>query len=94
MRFKLILDNALSSYQKKTKKNLLDYWLATEMKSCESIDGVLDILRDQTKALERTNARDQRLTDRIGSSVDVLSAISTILGRGIGLVSGNYFLTS
>ncbi len=86
MRFKLILDDALSEYQKKTKKNLLDYWLATELKSCESIDAVLDILRDQAKALERTSAGDQRLMNRIGSSVNVLSTISATLGEGIGMV--------
>lgn len=71
MRFKLILENALSNYQKKTKRNLVDYWLATEMKSCESIDGVLDIIRDQVEALERTSASDQRLMICIGSSVDI-----------------------
>ena len=91
MRFKLILENALSNYQKKTKRNLVDYWLATEMKSCESIDGVLDIIRDQVEALERTRASDQRLMICIGSSVYILSAISTTLGRGIGLIFGNYF---
>ena len=90
MSFKSILENALSNYQKKTKRNLVDYWLATEMKSCESIDGVLDISRDQVEALERTSASDQRLMICIGSSVDILSAISTTLGRGIGL-ENNFF---
>ena len=71
MSFKSILENALSNYQKKTKRNLVDYWLATEMKSCESIDGVLDIIRDQVEALERTSASDQRLMICIGSSVDI-----------------------
>jgi hypothetical protein len=86
-RFKSILDNALTEYQKKTKKNLLDYWLSTELKSCESIDAVLDILRDQAKAIERTSAADRRLMERIGSSVNVLSSISDTLGEGISLVS-------
>ncbi|KAN0142062.1 hypothetical protein V8E53_000524 [Lactarius tabidus] len=84
-RFKSILDNALTEYQKKTKKNLLDYWLSTELKSCESIDAVLDILRDQAKAIERTSAADRRLMERIGSSVNVLSSISDTLGEGISL---------
>ena len=87
MHFKLILDVALTEYQKKTKKNLLDYWLATELKSCESTDAVLGILRDQAEAIERTNAGDQRLMKRIGSSVNVLSSISDTLGEGISLVS-------
>ena len=87
MHFKLILDVALTEYQKKTKKNLLDYWLATELKSCESTDAVLGILRDQAEAIERTSAGDQRLMKRIGSSVNVLSSISDTLGEGISLVS-------
>ena len=84
--FKSILDNALTKYQKKTKTNLLDYWFATELKSCESIDAVLGILQDQAKAIERTSAADQRLMNRIGSSVNVLSSISDTLGEGISLV--------
>ena len=84
--FKSILDDALTEYQKKTKKNLLEYWLATELKSCESIDVVLGILQDQAKAIERTSAADQRLMNRIGSSVNVLSSISDTLGEGISLV--------
>ena len=85
-RFKTILDDALTEYQKKTKKNLRDYWIATELKSCKSIDAVLDILQDQAKAIERTSAADQRLMNRIGSSVNVLSSISDTLGQGISLV--------
>ena len=81
-RFKSILDDALTGYQKKTKKNLL----ATELKSCESIDAVLDILRDQAEAVERTSTADQRLMSCIGSSVNVLSSISNTLGTGISLV--------
>ena len=87
MRFKSILDDALTEYQKKTKKNLIDYWLAIELKACESIDAVLDILRDQAKAIERTSAGDERLMKCIGSSANVLSSISDTLGEGISLVS-------
>ena len=86
MRFKSLLDDALSEYQKKTKKDLLKYWLASELKSCGSSDAVLDILRDQVMVIERTSAGDQRLMKRIGLSVNVLSSISDTLGEGIGLV--------
>ena len=85
-RFKLILDGALTEYQKKTKKNLLDYWLATELKSCESIDAILGILQNQAKAIERTSAADQRLMNHIGSSVNVLASISDTLSEGISMV--------
>ena len=87
IRFKLILDDALTEYQKKTRKNLLEYWLASELKSCESIDAVLDILQDQAKAIEGTSAGDQKLMKRVGSSVNVLSLISDTVGGGLSLVS-------
>jgi hypothetical protein len=87
IRFKLILDDALTEYQKKTKKNLLEHWLATELKTCESIDAVLGVLQDQAKAIARTSAGDQRLMKRIGSSVNVLSSISDTVGGGLSLVS-------
>ena len=87
IRFKSILDDALTKYQKKTKKNLLDYWLATELKNCESIDAILGILQDQAKTIERTSAGDQSLMKYIGSSVNLLSSISDTLGEGISLVS-------
>ena len=86
IRFKLTLDHALTEYQKKTKKNLLEYWLASELKSSESIDDVLGILQDQAKAIEWTSAGDQRLMKRIRSSVHVLSSISDTLAGGISLV--------
>ena len=87
IRFKSILDDVLTKYQKKTKKNLLDYWLATELKNCESIDAILGILQDQAKTIERTSAGDQSLMKYIGSSVNLLSSISDTLGEGISLVS-------
>jgi hypothetical protein len=87
IRFKLILDDALTEYQKKTKKDLLKHWLASELKICESVDDALGILQDQAKAIERTSAGDQRLMERIEPPVYVLSSISDTLGEGISLVS-------
>ncbi|KAF8266092.1 hypothetical protein EI94DRAFT_1803580 [Lactarius quietus] len=83
--FKLILHDALTKYQKKTKKNLLEYWLATELKSCESTNAVLGILQDQVKAVEGTSAADQKLMKHIGSLVNILTLISDALSRGISL---------
>ena len=55
--FKSLLDTALAEYQKKTGDDLLAHGLATEVQTCESVDAVLDILRDQAKAFDRS--RDQ-----------------------------------
>jgi hypothetical protein len=40
----------LAEYKKKTGNDLLAHWLAAELQTCDSVDAVLDILRDQVKA--------------------------------------------
>ena len=50
--FKSMLDAALAEFKKKTGNDLLSHWLAAELQTCESVDAVLDILRDQAKVFE------------------------------------------
>jgi hypothetical protein len=80
-----MLDAALAEYQKKTGKDLLAHQLADEVKTCESVDAVLNILRDQAKAFERSG--DQRLMEWIDPLVHVLYTFSGALGDGVSLVS-------
>ncbi|KAH9034086.1 hypothetical protein EDB85DRAFT_1948825 [Lactarius pseudohatsudake] len=85
-RFKLILDAALSKYQKKTGKNIISHPLAVELQRCSSIDAVLAILQRQSEAFEQFRGGDRRLMKGIGLSVHVLYALSATLGEGAGLV--------
>ena len=57
--FKSMLDAALVEYKKKTGDDLLAHWLALEVQTCQSVDAVLDILREQAKAVDRSG--DQKL---------------------------------
>ncbi|KAH8977629.1 hypothetical protein EDB86DRAFT_1082299 [Lactarius hatsudake] len=82
--FKSMLDTALAEYQTKTGDDLLAHWLATELQTCESVDGVLNILRDQAKAFERSG--DQKLMKWIDPLVHVLYTFSGALGDGVSLV--------
>ena len=82
--FKLMLDAALTEYKKKTGDDLLAHWLATELQTCESANAVLDILRGQAKAFERSG--DQKLMKWIGPLVHILYTFSGALGDGVGLV--------
>ena len=85
-----MLDAALAEYQKKTGDDLLAHWLANELRPCESVDAVLDILRDQAKAFERSD--DQKLMKWIDPLVHVLYTFSGALGDGVGVVcSTNLF---
>ncbi len=82
--FKSMLDAALAEYKKKTGDDLLAHWLAAELQTCESVDAVLDILRDQAKAFEQSG--DQKLMKWIDPLVHVLHTFSGTLGDGISLV--------
>ena len=79
-----MLDAALIKYKKKTGKDLQAIWLASELQSCESVDSVLDILRDQAKDLDRSG--DRKLMEWIDPLVNVLSTFSDALGDGVSLV--------
>jgi hypothetical protein len=79
-----MLDAALAEYQKKTGNDLLAHWLAAELQTCESVDAVLDILRDQAKAFDQSG--DQKLMKWIDPLVHVLYTFSDALGDGVSLV--------
>ena len=79
-----MLDVALVEYKKKTGNDLLALWLASELQTCKSVDSVLDILRDQTKAFERSEA--QKLMRSIDPLLNVLSIFADALGAGVSLV--------
>ena len=81
---KSMLDAALIEYKKKTGKDLQAIWLASELQTCESVDSVLDLLRDQAKTLDRSD--DQKLMRWIDPLVHVLSNFSDALGDGASLV--------
>jgi hypothetical protein len=82
--FKSMLDAALAEYKKKTGDDLLAHWLATKLQTCDSVDAVLDILRDQAKAFEKSG--DQKLMRWIDPLVHVLHTFSDALGDGVSLV--------
>ena len=82
--FKSMFDAALIQYKNKTGEDLQAIWLASELQSCETVDSVLDILRDQASHLDRSG--DRKLMDWIDPLVHVLSSFSDALGDGVSLV--------
>ncbi|KAH9170912.1 hypothetical protein EDB89DRAFT_2184737 [Lactarius sanguifluus] len=81
--FKSMLDTALAEYKEKTGNDLLAHWLADELRTCGSVDAVLDVLRDQAKAFGQSG--DQKLMKWIDPLVHVLYTFSGALGDGVGL---------
>ena len=82
-----MLDAALFKYKNKTGEDLQAIWLASELQSCESVDSVLDILRDQANALDRSD--DRKLMNWIDPLVHVLFTFSGALGDGFSVRSFN-----
>ena len=79
-----MLDAALIKYKNKTGEDLQAIWLASELQSCESVNSVLDILRDQANTLDRSG--DRKLMTWIDPLVHVLSSFSDALGDCVSLV--------
>lgn len=74
----------MAEYKKKTGDDILAHWLAAELQTCESVDAVLDLLRDQAKVFEPSG--EEKLMKWIDPLVHVLHAFSDALGDGVSLV--------
>ena len=85
--FQLIFDNALKSYQKCTKKDLLKHPLAGRLQACDSPSSVLIVLQEQVQELNKSQRSNERLTKWLDPTVKVLHAFCETLGEGVGLVS-------
>ena len=85
--FQLIINDALNSYKKRTKKDLLSHPLATQLQTCNSPGDILAVLHQQVQGLDRSRSPDDRLTKWLDPTVNVLYTLSETLGEGVSLVS-------
>ena len=81
-----IFTSALETYEKTTKKKLLTHPLAAQLQSCESPDAILSVLQDLVQQVDQSRSSNQRLTNWLSPTVNVLFAFSATLGEGVGLV--------
>src|SRR5579863_385093 len=84
--FQLIINNALKAYEKRTKKDLLAHPLAAQFQACGSPSAILSVLQQQVQQLDKSQTSDDRWTNWLGPTVNVLYAFSAILGEGVCLV--------
>ena len=85
--FVSIFNAALESYKRKTKKDLASHPLLPTLRSCDSADAILTVLRDQIPAFSESQSDDDGLTKWVAPTVNVLYAFSATLGQGVGLVN-------
>ena len=84
--FQLIINDALNTYKKHTKKDLCTHPLAAQLQTCESPASILAVLQQQVQRLDQSRSTDERWTKWLDPTVNVLYAFSNILGAGVSLV--------
>ncbi len=84
--FQLILNNALKTYQRRTKKDLLAHPLAAQLQNCDTHSSILAVLQQQVQELNQSQNGDERLTKWLDPTVKVLYTFSENLGEGVSLV--------
>ena len=85
--FQQIINNALKTYEKCTKQDLLSHPLASRLQACNSSAAILTILRQQVEGLDQSRSSDDRLTKWLTPTVKVLYTLSTTLEERVSLVS-------
>jgi hypothetical protein len=85
--FQSIFNAALEAYEKKTKCKLLTHPLASRLQSCDSPTAILSVLQDLIQQFDRRRNGDERLSDWLNPTVNVLYVFSDFIGQGVGLVS-------
>ena len=85
--FQLIFNNALKAYEKHTKNDLLAHPLAAELQKCNSSSAILAVLHQQVQGLDRSPSSEDRWTNWLDPTVNVVYMFSETLGEGISLVN-------
>jgi hypothetical protein len=86
LNFQLIINNALDTYKKRTKNDLLAHPLAAHLQTCESPAAILAVLQEQAQGLDPSQTADERWTNWLDPTINVLYTFSNILGAGVSLV--------
>ena len=82
-----MFQEALKTYRKQTKNDLLAHPLASQLESCDSTTAILSLLQDQIREFDKSHSGDERLTRWLGPTMNVLCAFSAAVSGGVGAVS-------
>ena len=85
--FRSIFNAALKAYEKKTKKDLLAHPLAAQLQACKSPGDILAVLQGKVNELDQSMSADERLSQWLNPTINVLYSFSATIGAGVGLVS-------
>ncbi len=86
-KYGVIFDEALSTYEKKTGKDLKSDPLLRTLEACKSPDETLSELRRQIPGFDQSENSENRLTNWVNPVVHVLYIFAQTIGGAVGLVS-------
>ena len=84
--FQLTINNALDTYKKRTRKDLRAHPLAVQLQTCDTPSAIIAVLKEQVQGLDQSPSTDERWTNWLDPTVNVLSAFSDTIGAGVSLV--------
>jgi hypothetical protein len=84
--FQSIFNAALKAYERKTKKDLIAHPLAAQLQACKSPGDILAILQEKVNEFDQSRSADERLSQWLNPTINVLFSFSATLGAGVGLV--------
>jgi len=84
--FQNLFNTALGAYEKKTKNDLLTHPLSAKLQHCHSPAAILSVLQELVQQLDQRRCRNERIRSCLNPIVNVLHALSTTIGEGVGLV--------
>ena len=87
--FQPVLEAALEAYEKKTKFKLLTHPLAAQLQSCDTPTAVLSVLQDLIQQFDCRRSSDERLSNWLNPTINVLYALSSTISQCAGLVSSS-----
>jgi fungal STAND N-terminal Goodbye domain len=88
-----MINNALDTYKKRTKNDLLAHPLAARLQTCNSPGAIIDVLQEQVQGLDQSRSSDERWSKWLDPTVNVLQAFSSILAAGACLVCSRTYLS-
>ena len=85
--FQSIFNAAVKAYEKKTKKDLINHPLAAQLQACKSPGDILAVLQKKVEEFDESRGADERLSQWLDPTINVLFSFSATIGAGVGLVS-------
>jgi len=91
-KFQSILDAALDDYHKHTGIDLTKHPSAAQLQNCHSPDDVVQLLQERESSFKDYREKYRNLISRLRPVVNVIHALSGIVGEGAGLVSNQHYI--